>query len=295
MDNANLPLVSVPVVTYNSSKTIIETLDSIYNQTYPNIELIVSDDCSTDNTVELVRSWVKKHEKRFTRTEIITVEKNTGISANLNRAESACIGEWIKSMAGDDIMLPNCIQKYISYTQENPTAVFIFCRVEAFGKNKATVDRMNKFFKYEFFTEWNTDQKLGYLLGVDNCIPAVSFFVNVKKAAQYGVVDDPRVPNIEDHPMWINLLKAGAEFHFVDEVLIKYRITETSLSTGTQNSSKFQKSVAARFVYYLYPTYRAMWGRRKAWYKYSDCRCIMGENVFFWKIIRRMTIYMLRI
>lgn len=75
MIHSTTPLVSVAVVTYNSSKTVLETLDSIYNQTYPNLELIVSDDCSPDNTVEICREWIAGHSRRFIRTELLTVEK----------------------------------------------------------------------------------------------------------------------------------------------------------------------------------------------------------------------------
>ena len=55
------PLVSICVITYNSSKTVVETLESIKNQSYSNIELVVSDDCSPDNTVELVQQWLEKN------------------------------------------------------------------------------------------------------------------------------------------------------------------------------------------------------------------------------------------
>lgn len=56
------PLVSVSVITYNSAKTVLETLESIKAQTYQNLELIVSDDCSTDNTVELCRNWIEQNK-----------------------------------------------------------------------------------------------------------------------------------------------------------------------------------------------------------------------------------------
>ena len=120
MSKKVLPLVSVPVITYNSAKTVIETLDSIKAQTYQNLELIVSDDCSTDNTVEVCQKWIEENKSRFVRTEVVTVEKNTGVAGNLNRAEAACRGEWIKPIAGDDVLLPNCIQDCIDYVAEHP-------------------------------------------------------------------------------------------------------------------------------------------------------------------------------
>ena len=103
------PLVSIIVITYNSSKYVLETLESAKAQTYQNIELIVSDDCSIDNTVEICREWIENNKERFVRTELITAEKNTGIPANCNRGVKAAQGEWVKLIAGDDILYNNCI------------------------------------------------------------------------------------------------------------------------------------------------------------------------------------------
>ena len=85
-NNPTQPLVTVAVIAYNSSKTVVETLDSIKNQSYQNLELIVSDDGSTDDTVTVCENWIANHQARFIRTELITVAKNTGTSANINRA-----------------------------------------------------------------------------------------------------------------------------------------------------------------------------------------------------------------
>ena len=76
MQGKENPLVSIIVITYNSAKYVLETLESARYQTYQNIELIVSDDCSVDNTVEICNNWIKKNSNRFARVELITVNKN---------------------------------------------------------------------------------------------------------------------------------------------------------------------------------------------------------------------------
>lgn len=252
MAETSQPLVSVPVVTYNSSKTVIETLDSIYNQTYPNIELIVSDDCSPDNTVEICREWIAAHKDRFVRTELLTVEKNTGVSGNLNRAENACHGEWSKSIAGDDVLMPNCIEEYINYVTNNPDAVIVFSRVVCFGdRGEGGMKEVDDRFDYSFFSR-TSEEQLHRLIFVGNCIPAPTCFVNIVHIKSIGVCNDERIPLLDDWPKWINLLKAGVKFDFINKTLVKYRISASSLSTGAVISPAYRKSLSLFFLYYRF-------------------------------------------
>ena len=79
------PLVSVVIVTYNSSRFVKETLESVYEQTYQKIELIVTDDCSIDNTNDVVRNWIQNHSDRFVRCVHVIAPHNSGIGKNCNR------------------------------------------------------------------------------------------------------------------------------------------------------------------------------------------------------------------
>jgi alpha-1,3-rhamnosyltransferase len=71
----------------------LETLDSIKAQTYDNIELIISDDYSSDNTVDICREWLSKHKDSFVSVKLITSDKNTGIAPNANRGWYQARGE----------------------------------------------------------------------------------------------------------------------------------------------------------------------------------------------------------
>ena len=249
----NQPLVSVPVITYNSSKFVLETLESIKAQTYQNIELIISDDCSTDNTIELCQKWVEQNKDRFIRTQIITAETNTGVSANLNRAENVCRGEWVKTIAGDDILMPDCIDIYIKYILEHPDVVYIFGRVEVFGSTKErNCFYAEKVFNYNFFS---LDSKMQYeqlMLG-ENCIPAPTCFYNRLHSKFLEVQNDEKVPMLEDWPRWIQLLEKGVKFHFVDKIVVGYRIHNNSLSTSLRMPIKTLESCILFDLYYRYP------------------------------------------
>lgn len=115
---ATLPLVSIVIITYNSANYVTETLESISRQTYCGpIELIVSDDCSQDNTLDICRDWMKHHGSMFVRADIIQTSHNSGICANHNNALKHVRGEWIKYIAGDDMLMPRCIERFVEETR----------------------------------------------------------------------------------------------------------------------------------------------------------------------------------
>lgn len=85
MRNEDNPLVSVVVITYNSMLYVQKTLESILAQSYSNLEIIISDDASSDETVTFCSQWLQKNGNRFKRTRVVTLSVNTGIPANANR------------------------------------------------------------------------------------------------------------------------------------------------------------------------------------------------------------------
>lgn len=288
MTKETQPLVSVRVITYNSSKTVVETLDSIYNQTYPNIELIISDDCSKDDTVSICRDWVSQHKERFVRTEIITVEKNTGVTGNVNRSEEACQGEWVKGIAGDDVLMPNCIQIYMEYVNNHPETVVLFSRVECFGGTAERITFAEKRNRYDFFS-WDIEKQLDFLIFEWNCIPTVTNFYNIQVFRKLGLKCDSRIPLLEDQPRWLNVLKAGVKMDFIDEVLVRYRISNSSLSTQTHFSKPYQRSMTKMFRYYQANAYISRFGYIYTLNHYFEIRCLWSGNALQWRILYKMS------
>ena len=249
----NQPLVSVPVITYNSSKFVLETLESIKAQTYQNIELIISDDCSTDNTIELCQKWVEKNKDRFIRTQIITSEMNTGVSANLNRAETACQGEWVKGIAGDDLLMPNCIIDCVEYVQQHSDIIYLFGRIEAFGSIEERNEYFtNEVFDYSFF-DLDVKGQFEQLVFGHNSVPAPTCFYNREKSIDLGIINDERIPLLEDWPKWISILRKGVKLYAIEKVLVRYRIHNGSLSTTNKGSVKMMESMQLFNLYYRYP------------------------------------------
>lgn len=113
-------LVSVVVLTYNQEQFIRETLDSVLDQDYGNVQIIVSDDGSSDSTPLILEEYSKKYPSK-----IISVysEVNTGIPANVNRALSHVRGEFLAWLGGDDVMLPKKISKQVDLLEVRKDAV----------------------------------------------------------------------------------------------------------------------------------------------------------------------------
>lgn len=269
------PLVSVNVLMYNSSKYILETLESIKAQTYQNIELIMSDDKSTDNTVQICEKWIAKNKGRFASYQILVPDRNTGQSGNYNRAFRAATGEWIKEIDGDDLLLPNCLTDLVEYVNANPEAKYVFGKVETFGGSKRSRDFFKDFFIYDFYN-WSKEKQLEQLIFKRNCIPSQCAFYNKFYVVELGFENDERIPYIEDYPKWIKLIQNGVRFYFCDKVLAKYRLGP-GISTSDDCGMIFYRTHRLLDMYYLYPEWEKK-GKDYAVNRIVDEMCSTFQN-----------------
>lgn len=113
----NDSLVSICLITYNQEDYILEALEGAITQTYKNLEIIISDDHSSDSTFDIIKSFVEKHKKSF-KFIISRNITNLGIAANVNRALELSSGKYIILAAGDDISLPDRVNISIETIQK---------------------------------------------------------------------------------------------------------------------------------------------------------------------------------
>lgn len=245
------PTVTVSVITYNSAKYVAETLESIKNQSYPNLILQISDDCSTDNTIDICKSWINKNKDRFVKTKIIVPESNTGVTGNCNRAWDVCETRYFKGIAGDDLLLPYCIEKNMQYVTQHPEAIFVFSKIQVFGADEKRNLIIEKMFDYSCF-KMTPEEQLNRLLNGNNFIPASTAFVNIDKVREINLRHDIRIPNLEDLPKWVNALRLKVKFHFMDTQTVKYRIHNNSLSTSNILSPRFHEQLDLFWLYYTF-------------------------------------------
>ena len=214
------PLVSIVIVTYNSSRFVLETLECAKQQTYQNIELIVSDDCSSDNTVKICGDWLKENKSRFNRTELLTVEKNTGIPYNCNRGLNVTKGKFLKFIAGDDVILPEFIGKCLEFFQKDNEIAVTYTKSRIIDESSNFVRNLP-----------NKKYKSGYifkeLFFVEFWPASPSFMFKRECVFEVGGFDENIA--VEDYLLLLKLARKH-KIQFVNNYLTYYRIHSSNTS-----------------------------------------------------------------
>jgi glycosyltransferase involved in cell wall biosynthesis len=126
----NAPLVSTPLVSiivplYNHAKYIEASLESFANEGHPNLEVVIIDDGSKDDSLAVTRAWLERHPNAFTNV-ILEHQENVGITKTLNRLVAKTSGDFITMVASDDLLLPGGIQTRLAALEKRPDWVAVF-------------------------------------------------------------------------------------------------------------------------------------------------------------------------
>lgn len=135
------PKISVFFPTYNHSFFIKDAIDSILIQDYPNIEIVIGDDYSEDNTREIILKYAEKYPEKF---KLIFNEENLGVTRNCNKILKQCSGEYIAFFSGDDLWLPGKLEAQINWFNKNLSAVLCYTATEVIDTNGNHIKMANK-------------------------------------------------------------------------------------------------------------------------------------------------------
>jgi glycosyltransferase involved in cell wall biosynthesis len=222
------PKVSVIVPIYNQAPFIRETLDSVLTQDYPHIELVLSDDGSTDGTSEILREYAQRDAERV---KLVASERNTGIAGAFNRALQAHTGEYIAWLGGDDVMLPGKLGRQVAALQERPDAIGCCHDAEVFDSDSGA--------SYGLFTEvYNGRRGVrdgGVELLLDPGYMMLPSTMMVRSSALHGLSFDKRIRVSNDWLFDIELFQRGAIVG-LDEVLARYRRHQRNATSQTSDA-----------------------------------------------------------
>ena len=228
IQNYHQPLVSVIMANYNTPiEYLKEAIESVLNQTYSNLELIIVDDCSTNDSVRYIESI---NDKRIVLKKNDT---NKGPAYTRNRAFDIAHGKYIAIMDSDDISDIFRLQKQVDYMENNPNTIVCASWANVFGDGVKTPWMFNPSFpKNEIF-------KISLLFGN-------TFIVNSTVMMDRDTIEKHNVRFIEeytasqDYKMWVDCVRYG-EFAMITEPLVRRRVRQKSITTSSGGLQEFYR------------------------------------------------------
>lgn len=203
-------LVSIIMPSYNTGKFIAESIESVIHQTYHNWELIVVDDCSTDNTDEIVGLYLKDSRIKYLKNEI-----NSGAAVSRNRALREANGRWIAFLDSDDLWTPRKLEKQIAFMEKNKYSFSYTNYIE--------IDEESKRRGVSVTGPFRITKRGMYCYCWPGCLTVMY------DASIVGKIQIPDIKKNNDYAMWLKIVEK-VDCYLLDEVLAKYRRRTGSIS-----------------------------------------------------------------
>ena len=204
-------MVSVIIPVYNSSKYLKECLDSVLNQTYKNLEIIIIDDKSTDNSVDIINSYKDK------RIKLIKLKKNSGVSVCRNKGIEKASGDYITFIDSDDYWELDKIKKQVKFIEKNDYT-FIYSNYAFLKNGRRHVTHVPRSITYKEALKNTT-------------IFTSTVMFNMKHLKKNDIYM-PLIKRGQDTATWWKVLKLGITAYGMEDVLSIYRVGNSSLSSN---------------------------------------------------------------
>jgi teichuronic acid biosynthesis glycosyltransferase TuaG len=225
------PLVSIITPSHNSAKYIAETIEFIINQTYPYWELLITDDCSTDSTVAIIESYIKKDS----RIKLFKLDVNSGaaIARNNSIQNAHAQGKYIAFCDSDDVWYSEKLERQIN-SMEEKNAALCFTAIEMIDENGVLL-------KGKRTVKEQVDYK--YLLK-NTTIATSSLIVDREKAGDFRM---PLLRSGQDYATWLQLTRNGTKALGINEALVRYRVRKGSLSSSKLKNIKKVYNIQTKY------------------------------------------------
>lgn len=207
---------------YNASKYIGKAIISVIKQNYSNLELIIIDDCSSDNTSEIIQQFQKNYENIV----YIKMENNSGVAKTRNKGLSIASGQYIAFLDSDDVWLEDKLTKQINIFKENKGIPFTYTAINIINEKDEIVKKAKRI-----------KTKATYKILLKNTYVATSTVIIDREVT--GDFLMPLRKSAEDYSLWLMLLKNFGMAKGINEALVNYRKTENSLSANKMKEIKY--------------------------------------------------------
>ena len=225
-------LISVVMSNYNTDESYLRaSIESVLNQTYENIEFIIVDDCSNNNSVNVIESYSDK------RIKLIKNPKNMGLTKSLNIAIKIANGEFIARMDADDISLSQRFEKQVEFLRSNPEYIACGTAIKIIGgpeEGKIIYRNIPDIETYRIYLLFGNYPNIAH--------PTAMFNHSLLK--KHNIEYDENFPLAQDYKMWVNCSKYAPCYN-LNEVLLKYRVHNKAVSIEKQ---QLQKDIATQII-----------------------------------------------
>jgi glycosyltransferase involved in cell wall biosynthesis len=281
------PRVSVVTASYNYADYIRETIESVINQTYDNWELIIVDDGSRDNSVDVIKEYCKKDSriKLFTHPN----NENLGLKDTLLLGVKEAKGEWIAFLESDDIFKENALEEKVKVADSNPDVKIVFSDVEMFGDEEA-VGKLNQYLEKSrcFLCKKGHFEKddLDFIVN-RNFVPTFSC-VMAKREKLLELDYETPVKQCLDIFLWAQF--AAEDFYYINQKLTKWRMHRESYINSADSNIIANAEFTSKLSYFVYSNKKhTLLNRIKYFFQYLKCcrkKCLSirlktGQIVFF--------------
>lgn len=222
-DTDNRPLVTVVAMCYNHSRFLRECLDSILHQSYPNIQLIITDDFSQDGSSAMIDLWIQANRVDC---HFLKHEKNLGLCRTANEALSLACGKYISGVATDDVWFPDKIERQVLIMEQLSESVgIVYSDALVIDENGRTIG--NSFIAAHRALPEMPEGNIHSTLWEGNFIPAMTTLVRRDCYSSVGPFDENLY--FEDWDMWLRMARQY-EFRYSPKISARYRIVSTSMA-----------------------------------------------------------------
>lgn len=243
---SNKPLVSIAMITYNNGKFIADAIESALAQDYPNIEIVISDDASTDSTIEIINKYAALYPSQI---RVLAASKNMGATNNWFKCVSACKGKYVTGLAGDDRMYPEKVTKQVAIMESDPDITI--CYTDASVFHVSTNCELYRLSQKSPTRSGDLKIALADSLYYSPTVmfrrifaPKANLFKNIRNASDLAYYKEVMI-----------LSGSKGKIHYLPDVLFIYNKHETNLTVISKNNHYREHIEAIRILQRTYPEY----------------------------------------
>ncbi|NJN10964.1 MAG: glycosyltransferase [Richelia sp. RM2_1_2] len=283
--NKKNPKISVLMSVYNGSSYLRESIESIQNQTFTEFEFIIVEDCSTDNSAEIIAEYAEKDQ----RIVVIINKENIGLTKSLNKGLKIARGEYIARQDADDVSLPSRLQKEALLLEKHPEISLVSCDIELIDSQGNFIGKCQRTCEPDLVS-W-------YLLFYNRLAGHSQVMFRRQLVIELGGYDENRRYS-QDYELWSRMIDVS-KIAILPETLLKQRRHSESISASKSSEQKkysltqskqnieqlIDQEISLEEVEYLRGFWLGHWGPER----FPDIKCIYCLNSILLKLYQSFT------